>query len=91
MNPTTENKTDESRWTRLSAFEPLPKGRNQRNHRMLHCLTVGEALGHGVHLDKDFVRKVYRQGDAMRIGLKSRFTGLWHCVLNLSELAWPLP
>lgn len=73
MNPTTENKTDESRWTRLSAFRAAPEKVETNVITGCSIVTVGEALGHGVHLDKDFVKEVYRQGDAMRIGLKSRF------------------
>ena len=73
MNPTTENKIDESRWTSLSAFRAAPEKVETNVITGCSIVTVGEALGHGVHLDKDFVKEVYRQGDAMRIGLKSRF------------------
>jgi len=35
--------------------------------------TVGEAKGHGVNLDSEFIQEVERQGNAKRSGLKARF------------------
>jgi hypothetical protein len=35
--------------------------------------TVGEAKGHGVHLDSEFIAEVERQGNASKQGLKARF------------------
>jgi len=35
--------------------------------------TVGEASGHGVHLDSEFIRRVQELGNARRQGLKARF------------------
>lgn len=64
---------NDSRWTRLSAFRAAPESIDDNVIKGCSIVTVGEALGHGVHLDKDFVRDVYNQGSAMRIGLKARF------------------
>jgi hypothetical protein len=36
-------------------------------------VTIGEALGHGVHLDESFIDSVYAQGAASKLGVKSRF------------------
>ncbi len=35
--------------------------------------TAGEAKGHGVNLDSEFIQEVRRQGSAKRAGLKARF------------------
>jgi hypothetical protein len=35
--------------------------------------TVGEALGHGVHLDESFILEAYQQAESLRLGLKARF------------------
>lgn len=73
MNLTTENTTDESRWTRLSCFRASPEQVEPNVIKGCSICTTGPALGHGVNLDKDFVREVFKQGEDMRIGLKSRF------------------
>lgn len=42
--------------------------------RGFSVVTAGEALGHGLWLDSEFVQSVARAGNAARGGLKSRFT-----------------
>jgi hypothetical protein len=36
-------------------------------------VTVGEALGHGVFLDENFVAECYAQASSLKTGLKARF------------------
>ncbi|MEO1210784.1 MAG: hypothetical protein AAFX78_14710 [Cyanobacteria bacterium J06638_20] len=53
-----------------------PTGRVDREQGIIHGVQIvreGEAKGHGVHLDSDFIAGIAELGNASRIGTKSRF------------------
>jgi pyruvate/2-oxoglutarate dehydrogenase complex dihydrolipoamide acyltransferase (E2) component len=66
-----------SKLTKFQALKAAPEAVAQENGKTViqgvSVCTAGPALGHGVHLDSDFIDAVYRFGTESNIGIKSRF------------------
>lgn len=65
------------KWFRTGYFKSAPSGAVDREKGIIHGVAVcseGEAKGHGVHLDSEFISDVVDGGNAKdRQGLKARF------------------
>lgn len=66
----------EKKWLSSGFQKARPSGAVDRERGMIEGVSVvteGEAKGHGVNLDSEFVETVVQQGNAKKAGLKARF------------------
>jgi len=66
----------EKRWMSTGYIRSAPSGKVDREHGIIEGVsvcTVGEAKGHGVNLDHEFVGRVVEFGQSRKQGLKARF------------------
>ena len=64
------------KWFRAGAMRSAPSGKVDREQGVIEGFSVntkGEAKGHGVHLDDDFLDAVVEFGNSKRQGVKMRF------------------
>ena len=67
---------DKPTWFRIPSSEFIAN-RIDKETRMIKGLNVlqrGEAVGHGIWLDSDFLDTVAKMGNQIKIGVKSRFS-----------------
>lgn len=64
-----------SRWVRCAASRQAPTRVDRENRiiRGFSVATVGEALGHGIYFDSEFLDELVAAGNKSKAGLKSRF------------------
>jgi len=78
MNTNTDTPKTNDRWL-MTSFARLPKGESLRIDRkagIIHgaaIVTEGEARGHGVNLDSEFIDTIVAQGNNLKMGVKARF------------------
>jgi hypothetical protein len=66
----------EKRWMSSGYLQAAPIGAIDNEQGIIEgvsVVTVGEAEGHGINLDSEFVREVIKQGNDLRQGVKVRF------------------
>jgi hypothetical protein len=70
------DKTKQTRWMSSGYLQAAPVGDIDNDKGIIKGVsvcTVGEAKGHGVNLDREFIQRVTEFGNAKRSGLKARF------------------
>jgi hypothetical protein len=71
-----KTKINKTKWMSTGYMKSAPSGGIDNEKGIIEGVsvcTVGEAKGHGVNLDREFVQRISELGSAKRAGLKARF------------------